>query len=128
MIKARIKVSSAKAKGRRLQQWVAKKISEAIGLPCGKDEVIESREMGQAGVDIKLYGEAKEKFRYSCECKYQENFSIPAWIQQAKDNQKKGTDWLLFVKKNNHEEIVVMDAKTFFDLYKKLYNKSRRTL
>lgn len=113
----KIKISSCKAKGRRLQQWVAKKISEITGLPCGKDELIESREMGQIGTDIKLYGEAKEKFPFSVECKYQETWSLLKWIKDAKDNKIKGTDYLLFIKKNRHEEIVVMDAKSFFDLY-----------
>ena len=116
-MKKRIKISSAKAKGRKLQQWVAKKISEITGLPCGKDELIESREMGQTGVDIKLYGDAKEMFPFSVEAKYQETWSLPAWIKDAKDNQAKGTDWLLFIKKNFHEEIVIMDAVAFFDLY-----------
>jgi hypothetical protein len=115
--KKRIKISSSKAKGRKLQQWTAKQISKITGLPCGKDEVIESREMGQTGTDIKLYGLAKEKFPFSVECKCQETWSVPAWIKQAKENKIKGTDWLLVFKKNFHEEIVVMDASVFFDLY-----------
>ena len=114
--KRKITRASAKGKARRLQQWVAKKISEVTGIPHGKDELIESREMGQSGVDVKLYGDAKEKFSYSVECKYQETWSIPAWIKQAKENQIKGTDWLLFARKNYHEEIVFMDAEAFFDL------------
>ena len=109
--------ASAKDKCRRLQQWVAKKISEITGIPCGKDECIESREMGQSGVDVKLYGNAKEMFPFSIECKYQEAWRIPEWIQDAKDNQAKGTDWLLFIRKNRYKEIVVMDAEAFFDLY-----------
>jgi len=32
-----MKTSSAKDKGRRLQKWVAEKISELTGLECGKD-------------------------------------------------------------------------------------------
>ncbi len=115
--KPRITVSSAKAKGRRLQQWVAKKISDVTGIECGKDCLIESREMGQDGVDVKLYGIAKEKFPFSVECKNQESWSIIQYIKQAKTNNLKGTDWILFLKKNLHEEIVVMDAKAFFDIY-----------
>ena len=117
---AKITPQSAKSKGRRLQQWVAKKISEVTNIPCGKDELIESREMGQAGSDIKLYGKAKEMFGYSVECKYQETWAVPKWIKDAKKNQAKGTDWLLFMKRNQHEEVVVMDAKAFFDLYEQL--------
>ena len=44
-----MKPQSAKAKGRTLQQWICKKISEFTGFPCGKDCPIESRPMGQSG-------------------------------------------------------------------------------
>ena len=120
--KKTIKISSAKAKGRKLQQWVAKKISEVTGIPCGKDCLIESREMGQCGVDVKLYGNAKEKFPFSVESKWQETWGLPAFVKQAKENKIKGTDWLLFLKKNRHEEIVVMDAKAFFDIWGQYLN------
>lgn len=115
-----IKSQSCKSKGRRLQNWTAKRISEITGIPQGRDELIQGREMGQAGVDIKLYGKAKEMFPFSVENRNQETWSIPKWIKDAKKNQAKGTDWLLIIKKNRHEEIVVMDAKAFFDLYEQL--------
>lgn len=114
-----MKVSSAKAKGRRLQQWAMRQISKLTGIPCGKDELIASREMGQSGTDVRLIGKAQQAFPYSVECKYQETWSIPAWIKQAKENQKEGTEWLLFIKKNHHEEIVVLDAEVFFKLLQK---------
>jgi len=116
----KITPQSAKSKGRRLQNWTADKISEVTKIPCGKDELIQGREMGQAGIDIKLYGKAKEMFPFSVENKWQETWAIPKWIKDAKKNQAKGTDWLLIIKKNRHEEIVVMDAKAFFDLYEQL--------
>jgi len=115
-----MKIQSLKSKGRRLQQWTAKKISEITRIPWGKDELISSREMGQSGTDIKLYGEAKERFPFSVENKYQESWALPKWIKDAKKNQKPGTDWLLIIKKNHHEEVVVMDAKAFFDIYEQL--------
>jgi hypothetical protein len=37
-------------------------------------------------------------------------------IKQAKANQMEGTDWLLVVRKNRMEPIVVMDAERFFEL------------
>jgi hypothetical protein len=117
LAKKRITTASAKAKGRRLQQWVARKVSEITGIECGKDCLIESREMGQTGSDLKLYSIAKEKFPFSVECKNAESWAIPMWIKQAKENQTEDSDWLLVVKRNNHEEIVVMDAEVFFDIY-----------
>lgn len=114
-----IKPSSRKAKGRRLQNWVAKKISELLGIPYGKDKDIQGREMGQSGTDVKLYGEAAKLFPFSIECKYQETWSLPAWIKQAKENENEGTYWLLICKKNREKPIVVIDAEVFFELYEK---------
>lgn len=116
MMKRRIKPSSAKAKGRSLQQWVCQKISDLLGIEWGKDELIASREMGQAGTDIRLMGEAQERFRFSVECKNQERWSILDWVEQARKNQKDGTDWLLVVKKNRVDPIIIMDASRFFEI------------
>ena len=115
-MKRRIKPSSAKAKGRSLQQWVCQKISELLGIPWGKDELIASREMGQSGTDVRLLGEAQKRFPYSVECKNQERWSILNWVEQARKNQKDGTDWLLVVKKNRVDPIVIMDATRFFEI------------
>ena len=116
--KKRISVASGKDKGRRLQKWVCEQIGNVLDMPWGKDELIASRPMGQAGTDVVLKGIAARDFPFSIECKYQEAWSIPAWIKQAKTNMKKNTNWLLFLKRNQHEEVVVMDAKFFFEMYK----------
>ena len=42
-------VASRKAKGRRLQQYIAERISKILNIDWGKDELIRSREMGQSG-------------------------------------------------------------------------------
>ena len=111
-----MKTSSCKSKGRRLQQWIAQKISDLIELPWGPDEQVASREMGQSGPDIRLIGDARHLFPWSVECKNQEKWSIHQWIQQAKDNQMPGTDWLLICKKNRSDPVVVIDAEVFFCL------------
>lgn len=115
-----ISVASRKAKGRKFQQEIAKYISELLDIPVEKDGDIESRPMGQSGVDVILRGEAKKKFPYSVEIKRQEMWSIHNWIKQAKENQKDGTDWLLFCRKSRQDSVVVMDTKVFFKLYKKI--------
>ena len=86
--KKRIKISSAKAKGRELQKWVACEISKITHIKCGKDELIESREMGQSGVDIKLIGEVQQLFPFSVESKRCEKINLSKAIEQAKANQK----------------------------------------
>ena len=120
MVKKRIQTSSAKAKGRSLQQWACQQISDLLNIPWGKDELIASREASQTGTDVRLVGEAKEKFPFSVECKYQEAWSLPAWINQARENQAEETDWLLIVRKNRFEPIVVMDAVRFFELLRRV--------
>lgn len=115
--KKRITTASAKAKGRALQQWVCAKLSEALDLQWGKDELIASREMGQSGTDIRLIGEAQTRFPFSIECKACEAWSVPQWIAQAKANQKEGTEWLLVIKKRRERPVVVMDAERFIALF-----------
>ena len=119
VLKKTIGVSSRKSKGRELQKFIAEEISKLTGIPCGKDEEITSREMGQSGTDIRLSKRVLKKFAYSVECKNCESWSIPSWISQAKKNQLPDTDWLLFITKNGHEEIAILDAKTFFSILKK---------
>lgn len=114
--KKRIKSSSAKAKARVLQQWACQMISDLLGIPWGKDELIASREMGQSGTDVRLIGAALKEFPYSVECKNQETWSVSSWIKQTQSNQAPGTDWLLIMKKNHTDPVVVMDAKKFFEL------------
>lgn len=115
-----ISIASRKAKARELQKYVAQKISDITGIPCGKDELIESREMGQAGSDIKLIGPAKKAFPFAVECKRQEKLNLHEAIKQAKANQPEGTDWLVVTRRSNEEAIITMDADKFFELYERL--------
>lgn len=119
MTKKKISIQSAKAKGRELQKWVCQKISELTGEEWGSsgdDKPIESRPMGQSGTDIRMESHVREMFPYSVECKRQENWAIPAWVKQAKENEMEGTDWLLVCRRSRMEPIVVMDAEAFFEL------------
>lgn len=116
-----INVKSRKAKGRKLQQLVASKISKLLNIPWGKDELIRSREMGQSGVDVPVIGFAKELFPFSVETKNAESWSIHEWIKQAQANIVEGTDWLLVAKRNRQEPVIFMDLDVFFKLYEELY-------
>jgi hypothetical protein len=114
--KKRITISSAKAKGRNLQQWVCQKISDLTGFPTGQDQPIESRPMGQDGCDVRLESSVLAKFPFSVECKFQESWSVHAWVEQAKANQREDTDWLLVCKRSRKSPVVIMDAVAFFNL------------
>jgi len=86
----KIKPSSAKAKGRKLQQWTMLKIAQLLKykIPAEMDlSAIKSREMGQAGVDVVIKSAKMRKaFPFAIECKNQEQVSLPAWLRQAQAN------------------------------------------
>lgn len=115
-----MKSRSKKNKGKRLQNWVCKRLSELLNIPYGKDCLIASREMGQTGTDIRLIGKAKDLIPYSIECKNQETWKLQKYIEQAKANQDSKRDWLLVLSKNRFKPIVVMDAEVFFELMEKI--------
>lgn len=120
---ARISVQSAKAKGRNLQKWTAMQISLLIGMEHGKDCPIESRPMGQNGVDIRMEKKALKRFPFSVECKNQQSWGVHKWIEQAKANMLPNTDWLIIAKRNNHKPVVMMDAVRFFELLNQVKKK-----
>jgi len=115
-----MKTSSKKSKGRRLQYWVAQKISDVTGLPWGKDMPIESCPMSQSGADIRLDDKAKRLFPFYVECKNQERWEIMGWIKMLRE---KSDRWLLFCSKNRFKPVVTMDAELFFSLYEKILKK-----
>ncbi len=77
--------SSAKAKGRKLQQWFANKMVEILGLD---KEDLESRPMGSQGEDIIMGKQSRDKFPYSIECKNQEAVNLWKAYAQAEENCK----------------------------------------
>jgi len=109
-----MKASSAKAKGRRLQQWFANKLVEHLEVDS---EDLESRPMGSQGEDIIMGKETRQIFPYSVECKNQESVNVWKSYEQATDNCK-GYEPLLVIKRNNHKPLVVLDAEFFLQLHK----------
>ena len=91
-----MKTSSAKAKGRKLQQWFAKLLVEQLGLD---EEDLESRPMGSQGEDIILGKQSRQIFPYSVECKNQEKVNVWAAYEQAEENCK-GYEPVVVIKRN----------------------------
>jgi len=117
----KIAISSAKGKGRALQQDICRKISTLIDIPFDNSDdscLIHSREMGQSGVDVILRGEAQKKFPFAVECKSTEQISLRNFISQAKLNTKEGIEWLVVLRtKSLTEDIVIMSWETFEKLF-----------
>ena len=109
-----MKTQSAKAKGRRFQQWVRDKLVESLGI---HPEDIESRSMGAGGEDLIMARAAREKFPYSVECKNQERLNLWEACSQAESNCGDYQP-IVFLKKNNHKPLVLVDADYFVGLHK----------
>lgn len=127
--KSRITIQSAKAKGRNLQKWVCARVSALIQLPFGQedDKLIQSRPMGQKGVDVILRGEAASRFRFSIECKSTETWDVPGAIRQAIKNKKPDTGWLVFMKRRAQNPVIILDADEFFNILTNLRNQVAST-
>ena len=107
-----MKTSSAKAKGRRLQQNFMKLLIEKLDID---PEDIESRSMGAGGEDLIMSKAARNKFPYSVECKNQERLNIWTAWDQARNNS--GIyDPIVVIKKNGVQPLVVLDAENFLDM------------
>lgn len=109
-----MKTSSAKAKGRKLQQWVVSKLIALLGFD---EEDVKSTPMGAPGEDVWLAKMVLLKFPYSVEAKNQERVSIWASYEQATSNCR-GYEPLLIIKKNGHKPLAVLDAEYFIQLHK----------
>ena len=109
-----IKPSSAKAKGRRLQQWVRDQIIAAFPKLTVSD--VWSTSMGANGEDVKLSTAARKLFGYSVECKALKAIAVYKAMDQATDNCPMGAEPLVVLKADRRRPLVLMDAEHFFNL------------
>lgn len=79
-----MKTSSAKAKGRKLQQHICKLAKSIFHLEDGD---IESRPMGSGGVDLMMSPRARSVLPVSIECKNQKVFPSLAALKQSEANK-----------------------------------------
>ena len=106
-----MKTSSAKAKGRRLQQKFMQLLIEKLDID---PEDIESRSMGAGGEDLIMSKAARTKFPFSVECKNQERLNI--WSAWEQANSNRGVyEPLVVIKRNGTTPLVVLDANVFLD-------------
>ena len=111
-----MKTSSAKAKGRRLQQGFREIHNEKLSV---HPEDIESRSMGAGGEDLIMARAAREKFPYSIECKNQESINIWKSYDQAKENAG-NYEPIVVLKRNNTKPLVLVDADYFVALHNRI--------
>ena len=108
-----MRTQSAKAKGRRLQQWIRDLLIEIFVV---HPEDIESRSMGAGGEDLIMARAARKKFPYSIECKNQEKVNIWDAYDQAQENSG-DYEPIVVLKRNNTKPLVLIDADYFVVLH-----------
>ena len=106
-----IKTSSAKAKGRKLQQWVAKTILELI--PTLESDDIKSTGMGQPGVDVQMSPAARKKIPITIECKARKSIAVYSYYDQAIENAPSGMEPVVIIKADRKKPLAIVDAEFF---------------
>jgi hypothetical protein len=107
---------SAKAKGRRLQNFVRDELRQAF--PFLHEDDIKSQIMGVNGEDIVLSPAARKFIPYSIECKNVEKLNFWACVKQTEDNIKEECCPALIVKKNGTKPYVAVPIEEFIKLVK----------
>ena len=115
-----ITTSSAKAKGRKLQQWVRDLI--LAKWPKLTSDDVRSTSMGASGEDVLLSPLARKSIWYSIECKARASISIYSYYEQAEAAAQGKYEPLLIVRANRKKALAIVDAEHFFDLVKERDN------
>ena len=112
-----MKRSSAKAKGRKLQDWVRNKL---ISFLTQQPKVIDIEShvrcaiMGESGADVQLSPSIIHYFPFSIECKNQEKFSGIYNIMDQATNHSRHPP-IAFIKMNRRKPLVILEADVFLD-------------
>lgn len=104
-------ISSAKAKGRRHQQDIAKRIL-AMYPELEPDDVV-STSMGAGGEDLRLSPAARKRFNYSVECKATAKSTSQTYMDQATRNAPAGTVPIVVSKADRKQPLVTMTWADF---------------
>lgn len=113
-----MKTQSAKAKGRKLQQFCRDYLSQLFGWEDGD---VESRPMGSGGTDLMLSPRARQDFPFSVECKNTKKFPSVSALNQSYANHRIGTlpcvVWKPFGKSTS-ESIIYFNFEDFSRFWK----------
>ena len=107
-----MKTSSAKAKGRKLQQVVRDAI--LAKYPHLEPDDVKSTSMGAGGEDVQLSPAARRSFPYCVECKSRKAFAGYAVLDQADTHGQYAP--LAVVKANQRKPLVMIYLDDFMEL------------
>lgn len=113
-----MKPQSAKSKGRRLQQRVAKRILDTFGHLT--DDDVRSTSMGAGGEDVCLSARARESVPLSIECKNTERLNVWSALEQCQKNCPASATPCVVFSKNNAGTYAVVPLDALLALYKRV--------
>jgi hypothetical protein len=108
-----MKASSRKDKGRKLQKWVAARLTELFHLGAGD---CESRPIGSAGTDVMMSAKARNDIEISYECKSTRAPPSRAQLEQSRANKHPGTLASVVWKPHGHKyenSMILFDFNEF---------------
>jgi hypothetical protein len=118
----KIKPSSCKQKGRKLQQLVRDLI--LLSFPNLEEDDVRSTAMGQGGEDIQLSPKARRVIPYTIECKNVERLNVwKAWEQAT--NHRGNYEPLLVIKKNRSPTLAVINLEHLLEILNGSYQLQR---
>ena len=109
------KISSRKAKGRKLQDFTRDIFRDIFRNKLEKED-IESRQMGGAGVDVIFTPASKKLIPFDIECKNQERFNLNEAMKQAVANTQKDRIPIVVFSKNQDDVYVSLKFIDFIEL------------
>ena len=107
-----MKIKSAKAKGRNLQNLVRDKLRSIFVGKVLEEDDIKSQTMGMSGEDIVLSPSAKKVIPYSFECKNIERLNLWKSLEQCESNCE-DREPVLVIKRNRSDVYAVVKFDNF---------------
>lgn len=108
--------ATAKAKGRRLQDYVVNAFRKR--WPKLHDDDILPAIMGESGRDVKLSPAARKLIPFDVECKNVEKLNVWAALAQAEANTAPGRIPLLVFSRNRAKKYAVIELESLLTLLK----------
>lgn len=115
-----MKTQSAKSKGRKLQQEVAKRIASFLDLP---EEDVVSRPMGSPGDDIMLSRKALDLLPLAIECKNTKSFPSLAALDQRSSSKHTAAACWKPPRKGFEDTIIYFRLEDFLQLWKEKHGE-----
>ena len=108
-----MKPSSAKGKGRRLQNYLRDKLYDYF--PSLRQGDIKTAVMGESGEDIILSPAARDLIPFSFECKNQERLNIWDSLSQSEENCEENIPAVVF-KRNRSKTYIAFELDEFLKI------------